>query len=77
MSQPLTLERFEKFEKKYDQNHEDLMLAVASVITNVNDHVDGRLERLEQLLKVKDRVDRIQVLLAEQFGRDVLIRAGL
>ena len=77
MSQPLTLERFEAFEKKYDQNHQELMLAVADVITGVNDHLDERLDRLEQLFSVKSRVDRIEVLLAEQFGRDVLMRAGL
>lgn len=53
------------------------MLAVARVITDVNDHMDERLDRMEQLLKVKERVDRIEVLLAEQFGRDVLARAGL
>ena len=84
MSEPLTLERFEAFEKKLDQrfdtletNHHDLMLAVADVVTRVNDHMDERLDRLEQLLAVKHRVDRIEVLLAEQFGRDVLARAGL
>lgn len=77
MSQPLTLERFEVFEKKYDKNHQELILAVAAVITDVNEHMDERLDRLEQLLKVKERVDRIEVLLAEQFGRDVLARVGL
>jgi len=43
----------------------------------VNEHIDERLKSLERLLEVKDRVDRMQVLLAEQFGRDVLARAGL
>lgn len=47
------------------------MLAVAGVITDVNDHMDERFARLEQLLEVKTRVDKIHVLLAEQFGRDV------
>lgn len=73
----LTLERFEAFEQKYDRNHQQLMLAVAGVITDVNDHIDERFTRLEQLLEVKTRVDKMQVLLAEQFGADVLARAGL
>jgi hypothetical protein len=77
MSEPLSLERFEKFEKHIDQRFDELGLAVAAVITDVNDHMDERFNHLEQLLKVKDRVDRIEVLLAEQFGRDVLARAGL
>ena len=84
MSQPLTIDRFEQFEKKIDgrfdkleANHQELMLAVADVVTSVNDHIDERLERLEQLLQVKQRVDRIETLLAEKFGRDTLMRAGL
>lgn len=84
MSEQLTVERFEKFEKKLDKrfdtldaNHQDLMLAVADVITGVNDHLDERLDRLERLLAVKERVDRIEVLLTEQFGRDALLRVGL
>ena len=77
MPEPLTLERFEKFEQHLDQRFDDLTLAVAGVITDVNDHMDERFNHLEQLLKVKERVDRIEVLLAEQFGRDVLVRAGL
>ncbi|MBX3027058.1 hypothetical protein KF840_19310 [bacterium] len=80
----LTLERFEAFEKKLDRrldkmdaNHQELMLAVADVVTHVNDHIDRRFARLEQLLEVRDRVDKMQVLLAEQFGAEVLARAGL
>jgi len=54
------------------------------VITTFKAHVDDRfdgmdrrLEAVEQLLSVNNRLDKIEVLLAEQFGRDVLIRAGL
>ena len=54
-----------------------MMQGFAEVIENVNAHTDARFDELRDLLEVKDRVDRIQVLLAEQFGRDVLTRAGL
>lgn len=77
MSEPLSAKEFRSFVELYTRNHQDLMLAVAGVITDVNDHVDDRFTRLEQLLEVRDRVDKMQVLLAEQFGRDVLARAGL
>ena len=72
MSHPLTTERFEQFEKHLDQrfdavdkrfdtqeaNHQDLMLAVADVITRVNDHLDERLDRLEQFRADYDRSTR-------------------
>jgi hypothetical protein len=89
MSKPLTREelreelrdqlndRFEHYEKRADERHREMMVGIADVITGVNDHLDERLDRLERILAVKERVDRIEVLLTEQFGRDALLRVGL
>ena len=112
MSELLTVEHFEKFEKKIDQrfdavnkrfdavdkrfdavdqqfdavdqrfdkietNHQELMLAVADVVTKVNDHLDERLEPLEKLTTLPLRADKVEVFLAKEFGRDKLSQAGL
>jgi len=49
MTESLTLERFEKSERRAEERHQELILAVADVVTRVNEHFDERLDRLERL----------------------------
>jgi hypothetical protein len=85
MPKPLTREelrdelndRFEHYEKRQDERHREMMQAFADAIESTNTHFDDRLDRLERILAVKERVDRIEALLTEHFGRDALLRVGL
>lgn len=77
-------DRFEHYEKRHEKKHEEMMRGFDEVITDLKAHIDDRfddverrLTTVEQLITVKDRVDKMQVFLTEQFGRDVLARAGL
>jgi phosphate uptake regulator len=73
MSQTLTLEHFDDVITAFKSHTDERFDAVERRL----DKMDERFDQLERLLAVKDRVDRIEILLAEKFGRDVLARAGL
>lgn len=85
MAIPLTREdlrdelndRFEHYEKRQNERHREMIQGFAEVIESVNAHMDERFDELKELLELKGRVDKMQVLLAEQFGVDALTRAGL
>lgn len=76
MSEPVTAERFEEFVEIYTQNHAETIAHFDRIDATLTDHT-ARLRRLESNLEIRTRLDKIEVLLAEQFGPDVVARAGL
>lgn len=75
MSQ-LTQEHFDETMRSIADTLADHGTQLAAIDATLADHT-ARLERLERQGDVSARVDKIQILLAEQFGRDVLARVGL
>lgn len=46
--------RFDGMDRRFDKieaNHQELMLAVAEVVTQVNDHFDEHISRVERLVR--------------------------
>lgn len=69
----LTQEHFDEVITAFKSHVDDRF---ETIDTTLADHT-ARLERLERHIDVSDRLDKIEILLAEQFGRDVLARVGL
>lgn len=71
MFQPLTLERFEQFVEAYTQNH-SAIVATLDDHTKRLDKIDGRLDRIENILWDGQRVAELErrlIQLAETVGR--------
>lgn len=78
MSQPLTAERFEKFEQRFEhfvdlyaENHGAIITRLDKIDTTLDDHTK-RLERIENILWDGQRVAEIErrlIELAETVGR--------
>ena len=62
MSEPLSRDEFftyfkafeGRIENRFDKieaNHQELMLAVAEVVTQINDHFDEHISRVERLVR--------------------------
>ena len=72
MPQPLTTDtlravlrdelndRFEHYEKRQEQRHQDIMHGFGEVVDTIGEHIDERFDRLEKLLTLERRVEIIE-----------------
>lgn len=69
MPEPLTVERFAQYERRAEERHHELIFAVADVVTRVNEHFDERLDRLERLQDLEQRLERFETETRTKFRK--------
>ena len=69
-------DRFEHHEQRAAERHREMMLGIADVIENVNDHTTAELAKLRQDLDIRKEFDRLAANVAKRFGVSVTELTG-